>query len=196
MILFVLNCRLFIINIKVRDVFIRRFFYFVLVHIVVHRVPITLGYITAINTTLKFVNIWTELGCVSVPMPRRLPQWLQDIHSEEVICYQPNTLFQSAFIKCLRENIPLKPLQHIRTRLPKFDVELYYTDNKFCYPPLCTESNYHTHCHSSHFNYLYSFPRDYDFVNLCERVSTCKRSELSTYGKDVRRASVKRRLFE
>lgn len=196
MILFVRNYHSCIINIKVRDIFILRFCCFVLDHINVLRVPITLGYITDVSITLKFVSIWTELGCVSVPMPRRLPQWLEDIHSEEVICYQPNSLFESAFIKCLRENIPLKSLQHIRTRLPKFDIELYYTDNKFCYPPLCTESNYHTHCHSSHFNYLYSFPRDYDFVNLCERVWTCKRSELSTYGKDVRRASVKRRLFE
>lgn len=128
-------------------------------------------------------------------MPRKLPKWLKDIECEEVVCYQPDTLYQTAFVKCLREQISLKKLEHIKNRLPRFDVELYYTNNLLCYPPLCLEDGYHTHVHSSHSRYLFSYARLYDFVNLCERVYTCKRSELSTYGRDIKRFSAKRRLF-
>lgn len=136
-------------------------------------------------------------------MGRKLPQWIKKLSTEykceEVLCFQPSSLYKLSFTVCVNSNLIHKNqelLSHIFYKLPKINLEVVFSGA--CCKLLCIATHPHIEIVSSHdLVWLWKNGVDwFDAILMYGEEDTCKRSELNTYGKDIKRFSCKRRLFE
>lgn len=139
-------------------------------------------------------------------MSRKLPQWILDLHCEEVLCYLPHKLKTLALTAVYENNLiktaPYKEAPEevsILTNCENLEVEVLYRHTEFDTTPRSLETTFSNYAFfTDYFSYIES-------IYIDHIVGSCKRHELKVPKKrrkvvcvnaERRGFSCKRRLFE